>query len=373
MKNETVAAFLWDCGIWADQTGRYTHPRVLSALRDAETSGLVKIRGLRYFPSSAIIKRLPHEPDKAYKLREHTTSEIRKARVAKGASFLGYEFKDDTDTDNIVPPTSPEPQRLFFIVMPASKERVCLIKKLLNLDPDARIVIVPPVFRHAEKLEAFKEIDNRSRIIPFLPYRYSAGMRFLRREQEAEHQLPMASVLNVISGPYPGRSSSAFRAFINEFCLPALDCLIEIAGRVETGDLIYKEIGTGRLPMILCHLIHATGRISSAVLSATGNFQEINFGLKVLFNGATLDLTEAFQQIVLRGGPNRGKQFTESGHDATGFALNGYSHLLANIITDSRDVPTLETFLNTQVLVDRISQALDRLPAEAEHPQQTQI
>lgn len=363
-----VEAWLWDCGIWADRTGRYTSPRVFSALRAIAMSGLVKIKGLRYVPSS-FIDRLPHEPDKAYKHRIAKTAETRFARVSEAATFLGYDFKDDTDITNILLPTRQEDRRLFFVMMPASKNRVCLIEKLLGLDPAARIVVVPPAFTNAKELKALKKIDNRSRIIPFLPYRYSAGMQFLH-QIEAENQL-IASVLNVISGPYPGRSSSAFRSFLNEFCLPALDCLID--GPIERGTLIYKETEAGKLPVILCDLIHATGRMSSVVLSATGNFQEVNFGLKVLFNGVTLDLTEAFQQIMLRGGRTRGNEFTESGHDPAGIELNGYKKLLSNI-TIGGDVPKLDTFLNTQLLVDRIFEALDKLPAaERGHPQQTQI
>lgn len=382
----TRLAWLWDCGIWADPTGRYTGPRILAALRDAEASGLIKIIGLRHF-SIPGPPQLKYEDEVAYNHRRNRTSAIRKKRVKDAAKLLDYSFTDDTDADNIeinddiddmkenrdiLLPSRDHPC-LFFVVMPDSQERVCLIKKLLNLDPNAQIVIVPPVFENADKLECLKDIDDGARIVPFLPYRYSLGMRALRKE--AEQQSLTASVLTVTSGPYPRRSSSFFRAFVNEFCLPALDCLIYEQGLIEMGTLIYKETEAGLLPVILCDLIHEAGRVSSVVLSATANFQEVNFGLKALFNrGVTLDLTQAFQQIILQGGADRGKQFTESGHDASGFELNGYSHLLSNIITQRADVPTLETFCNTQVFVDRIFQALDKLPpAESGHPQQTQI
>ena len=359
-ENETVEAWIWDSGRWSDETGKYTQPRILSTMRHLGTSGLVDIKGLRYHSSAIGDSKLPQEPDTAHKLRIAHSSKVRRQRVEETSSFLGYEFEDDTNTEIFLP--TAEHRRLFFVTMPACEERVCVVNQLLSVDPDARIVIAPPAFTDLNELDSLIKNDTRERVIPFLPYRYSGGMASVR-----EHAQPIQAVLlNVISGAYPGRLSSAFTTFLTEFCLPALDCLIHLSGRVLTGTTTYTE--AGMVPVIICNSIHETGIVSSATLSATGNFGDVNFTLRVLFNGATFDLTDAFKHSVLRGGPNRNK-FTESGHDASGWELNGYSQLLSNTFTGSSDVPTLNGFRNTQSLVNGLFQALATL-SDGEHPQQ---
>lgn len=63
MKNEVVEnaaeALVWDSGLWADPTGKFSRPRVLSALRALEESGLVKIRGLTYMDTRTPIEEKP--------------------------------------------------------------------------------------------------------------------------------------------------------------------------------------------------------------------------------------------------------------------------------------------------------------------------
>lgn len=378
MKNEVVEnraeAWVWDSGIWADPTGKFSRPRVFAALRALEESGLVKIRGLTYIDTRTPIeeKPLPEEPEQAYTHRISKSSEVRRRRVESTAEVLRYNFLryneentfNDTPARGIQLPSKEDAvRRLFFLFMPVSEKRNGVISRLLDMDPDARVVIAPPACTDAAELETLQKIDPCQRVIPFLPYRYARDVKEVYKAVQSESESLEGSFLHVISGPYPAVHSDTFRAFLSEFCLPALDCLIYISGGVERGRLIHKK-AAGLLPVIVGNFLHAPTEyaanvISSVVLSTTGNFQETNFGAKFLFNsGLTIDLTD-FKNSVWRGGHNRGgNRFSESGPDPSEWELNGYKHLLENIITDG-EVPTLDEFLDTQKLVDALFGAFE--------------
>jgi len=361
-----INVILWDCGHWGGKGG-FSQPRILSAVRNLELTGQLRISEMRYVKTdSELSKRLPHEPTSAYNFREAERHKIQKSRVKQTIDFFGYKNKKKDYEENLenLHPITPDGKLLFIVICPPGNERTRLLEQLLRLDMEAALVIAPAVWTNTVELELIiaETIRNKTRVVPvpFVPYRYSESMRVLGEKKDEGKAVEILSA-EVLSGRYPKIGRVGFRAFISEFAAPIIDSFLHAADSpIETGSIIYKE-AQGQSPCILINAVHQNTVVSVMNISAISKFQLVNLTGTAFFAGERLNFTDAFRDTVFYDADGVIKSSEASrGHDARVEDRNGYAELLSNII-NNKDLPTLESYRNTQAFIDRIYAALTEM------------
>ncbi len=368
---KAIDVVIWDSGHWGG--GGFSQPRILSALRNFEMTGKLRIAEVRYVKTaSQLSPRLTNEPKQAHEIREERRHDIQKSRVYRTTKLLRCTYHEESIEEDLKPIT-PDRKLLLIVILPPGEDRTRLISKLMRLEIKASLIILPAVWRNSEELESIlalaKTLNNtKVRPTPFVPYRFSESMRVLKEKKEAGKEIEILSA-EVISGKYPRWGRIGSTPFLSEFAGPVIDALLHAAGSpIETGSIIYKE-AQGRLPCILVSAVHQNGVISHFKILAISNFQLVNLKGEAFFAGERFIFTDAFRDSIFYAGDGVIRSSEASrGHDAKIEDRNGYGELLSSIINninnevrDNEKLPTLDSFRNTQAFIDKISSLLTEM------------
>ena len=375
MMTDAISVILWDSGHWRG-TGGFSRPRILSAVRNLEMTGQLRISEIRYVKTETELSRpLINEPPRAHRLREAKRHEVQRLRVKRTAGFFkrtddcfDYTHREENLETETLHPIPPDKKLLLIVIMPPGDERTRLITKLLRLDIDASLVIAPAVWKNSVELEiVIAETRNKMRVVPvpFVPYRFSEAMRALSDLKQNEGKVLELLQASVLSGKYPRFGKIGFRSFLSEFASPVIDCVLHAADSpIESGSIIYKETQEGRCPCILLQAVHKNSVVSVLNLSAVAQFQTVNMAGTAFFSGSRLNFTDAFRSSVLYDADGSVKSSESSrGHDAGVEDRNGYAKLLSNIINNN-NLPPLASYRKTQAFIDQVYTTLLHMRTE---------
>ena len=350
---------IWDSGTWGKSL---SESRILKTIRGMELSGAAHISELRWVAAeSEFSTKLEAEPQVAYNQREEWRRKTECDRIERTAAHFNYEFNVDTP-ENVHPIRKTKGDPLFYVVaMPPCHSKSQLLHALLASDNAATIVISPATFLNAGEIEKLIEAEKSSpnkRVVVFTPYRYSAAMTSVRNRIEESEKLNIEGLeASIVSGPYS--SKRGFRALISEFSSPILDCIIDLCGPVKGGSLLYKTTSTNQRPMSVVSSIHEKGAISTIYITASGFFQSVNFDMRVYFDREYIHLVNAFRET--KRYQQKHVISTESGHDMSPEEKSGYSPLLEKVLQNKEQLPSLQSYLPTQELIDTILETLGKM------------
>ena len=374
---DPINVILWDSGHWRGKGG-LSRPRILSAVRNLELTGQLRISEMRYVKTETeLSKRLPNEHRRSHRIREEKRHKIQGLRVKRTADSLGYIHHEENLETQTLHPIPPDQKLLLIVVMPPGDERTRLITKLLRLENiEASLVIAPAVWKDIVELEIVIEATrNQTRVVPvpFSAYRFSRAMQNLAQQKNEGKVLEILQA-SVLSGKYPRFGKIGFRSFLSEFAYPLIDSVLHaVDSPIESGSIIYKETQKGRCPCLIINVVHKNGVVTVLNISAIAQFQTVNLAGTAFFSGTRLHFTDAFRDSVSYEEDGSVKSSEASrGHDAGGVEdRNGYATLLSNIINHQNNqndlpVPTLESFRNTQAFLDFIFESLSTMKKKSQ-------
>lgn len=356
-KKQGKSLIILDSGEFSNETGQFSAPRIYNIIKSSQARGDLTIEGMRVVASPEA-EHLPEEDHVQRAKRDVHRWEQEKRRVQKTAKTT---FRLAQQDDIAITPEALEAEvsnlnvGMLLIVMRPSPMRSRFIEHAARSGVE-NVIVFPPYFDDIKQLQELQAnlAHNVDRVTLWLPYRYSVASREILDRFSSRS---IAAVeLSVQTSPYPTKE------FLCEYSFPFLDIMVLIAGPPKEGSISYQL--TDGVPLFGMQIWHENKVpvLSSTILTTAGGaLQYMEPGkLKVYATSQEhIETVNSFTGIIHRKGGYH--EFTEVSHDPSADELNGYSLLLKRCLENGweqdpqkRTKPTLESFQQTQLILDRL-------------------
>ncbi|MYF97706.1 hypothetical protein F4212_01015 [Candidatus Poribacteria bacterium] len=333
-----------DSGVFSDNTGRLSSPRIYEVIRELEVKGLLTISDITYVRSQGT-DLLQDEPEGLREIRETERWHVEQNRVENTAE--AFKVREIENQKQVIFDNT----EIIVILMRPSKQRNQLIRDAVA--SGKRVIVYPPYFTDNMELQELRDAlpeETEERVILWLPYRYSlACTEILQRFDQKQIG---AIALTIKCSSYPKKQ------FITEFCSPFLDVMLQITGKMLTMQLTH-QLSSGS-PIYNIQGIHPDSVLSSILLTTLGgSLQNMEAGSMVVYGRQMehIETRNTFTGIIYRSA-EKYHESTEVSHDPSSSSLTGYRTLMMNCLSDdwANDLikPSLHNCDDLQKLLDAL-------------------